>query len=137
MRIQEATHPKTQTFQKLKGKRTEGLTVGILWQKRSAILKNPEDPYAILNLGVYDVPDRLTAIQGYNELKERYPRRKFRLIQIDVPYNEMCEHRCRIMELYHPSNTVMDFSIGVALWFASRGMGTEFESGQVLLYLFL
>ena len=118
---------------KAKRKKNRGIDCRNIMAERICNTDEPGGPVCNTQLrGVYDVPDRLTAIQGYNELKERYPRRKFRLIQIDVPYNEMCEHRCRIMELCHPSNTVMDFSIGVALWFASRGMGTEFESGQVL-----
>lgn len=72
---------------------------------------------------VYLVPDRITALRSYEELKERLPRRKFRLILVNVPYSEYLEQLDRVKRLVQPSDTVMDISIGIALWFAARGKG--------------
>jgi asparagine synthetase B (glutamine-hydrolysing) len=73
------------------------------------------DPYA--------VPDRKTAVQGFHELQKIY-KRQWRLVEINVPYSEALAHKSRIASLMHPCNTVMDLSISMAFWFASRGVGT-------------
>ncbi|KAJ1798537.1 hypothetical protein LPJ59_002430 [Coemansia sp. RSA 2399] len=75
------------------------------------------------NNSIYDVPDRKTGRQGWLELCELDPVREWRFVEIDVPYDQVLEHRAHVRQLLAPSDTVMDMSIGLALWFASKGIG--------------
>ena len=68
-------------------------------------------------------PDRLGALDAYKELKSLYPGRKWKFIAVDSTYEELKETKGHLMELLYPSDTVMDFNIGGALWLASRGHG--------------
>jgi asparagine synthetase B (glutamine-hydrolysing) len=68
-------------------------------------------------------PDRLGALDAYKELKSLYPERKWKFIAVDSTYDELKETKDHLMELLYPSDTVMDFNIGGALWLASRGHG--------------
>ncbi|KAL1921982.1 uncharacterized protein VTP21DRAFT_10624 [Calcarisporiella thermophila] len=79
--------------------------------------KIESDPYA--------VPDRKTARQGIEELKREAPR-EWRLVEINIPYEEAMEKRREIMSLMAPSSTVMDLSIAMAFWFAARGKGSVY-----------
>lgn len=64
--------------------------------------------------GVYDVPDRLTGRDSWRELRRLCPRRRFNFVEVDVPYDEMREHRGKVIELMRPQRTVMDLvSIGL------------------------
>ncbi|KAJ2499954.1 hypothetical protein GGH96_003137 [Coemansia sp. RSA 1972] len=74
---------------------------------------------------IYDVPDRKTGRAGWNELERIDPHREWRFIECDVPYAQVIEHKPHVQQLLVPSCTVMDMSIGIALWFASRGHGTR------------
>lgn len=74
-------------------------------------------------LGPYDVPDRLTAREAWQELRTLRPDRQWNLVEVDVPYQEMLEHRQRVVDLMKPQNTVMDLSISLAFYFAARGQG--------------
>lgn len=54
-------------------------------------------------------------------------------MEINVPYPEAMEYRQRIIDRMFPLDTVMDLSIAMAFWFASRGKGVingseEYES---------
>ncbi|KAJ2479071.1 hypothetical protein EV174_004123 [Coemansia sp. RSA 2320] len=74
---------------------------------------------------IYDVPDRKTGISGWLELCNRIDtQRDWRFVEVDVPYGQVLEHQAHIRRLLVPSDTVMDMSIGMALWFASRGVGS-------------
>ena len=64
--------------------------------------------------------DRKQSIEAWEELCKLYPTRKFRLVLVDVPTPELEENRLRIEKLIYPQNTVIDFNIGSALWFASE-----------------
>ncbi|KAJ2861051.1 hypothetical protein GGI22_002555 [Coemansia erecta] len=75
------------------------------------------------NNSIYDVPDRKTGRQGWLELCELDPMREWRFAEVDVPYDQVLEHRAHVRQLLAPSDTVMDMSIGLALWFASKGAG--------------
>ena len=79
----------------------------------------------------YDSPDRQTAIDAFEELKLTYPNSQIRLICIDIPYKELEEAReaKHISKLVFPMNTVLDDSIGFAVWFAARGIGYDLETG--------
>ncbi|KAJ1961005.1 hypothetical protein GGI12_003490 [Dipsacomyces acuminosporus] len=72
---------------------------------------------------IYDVPDRKTGRQGWLELCRIDPEREWRFVEVDVPYSDVLEYKSHIRQLLVPSDTVMDMSIGMAIWFASRGTG--------------
>ncbi|ORE10373.1 N-terminal nucleophile aminohydrolase [Rhizopus microsporus var. microsporus] len=72
---------------------------------------------------VYDTPDRITGRASLEELKSIAPDRCWNFVEIDVPYSEAMEHRQHIIDLMFPLDTVMDLSIAMAFWFASRGKG--------------
>ncbi|XP_047987290.1 asparagine synthetase domain-containing protein CG17486 [Leguminivora glycinivorella] len=70
----------------------------------------------------YDVPDRLTGRQSFEELKTICPSRKWNFIEVNVPREELEEYQLRtIADLVFPRKTILDESLGSALWFASRG----------------
>ncbi|KAJ2380243.1 hypothetical protein GGI05_006372, partial [Coemansia sp. RSA 2603] len=71
----------------------------------------------------YSVPDRTTGLQGLEELRRLYPLRPWRFVCVDVLYAEMQAEAAHVRRLIAPADTVMDMSIAVALWFASRGVG--------------
>lgn len=72
----------------------------------------------------FSVPDRLTGISGLEELRLINPSRKWNFIEVNVTLEELQEMRSRhISHLVSPLNTVLDDSIGCALWFAARGVG--------------
>ncbi|XP_063963120.1 uncharacterized protein LOC129271927 [Lytechinus pictus] len=72
----------------------------------------------------FDVPDRLTGISGLEELRAISPSRKWNFVEIDVTLEELqamrSEHLCHLI---YPQDTVLDDSIGCAIWFAARGLG--------------
>jgi asparagine synthetase B (glutamine-hydrolysing) len=76
-------------------------------------------------------PDRLAAILSYLELVERFPERKWRFISIDVPYLEVLEHEAHILELISPLDSIMDFNIATAFWFAGRGKGRVLHTNEI------
>ncbi|KAJ2609633.1 hypothetical protein H4S08_003965 [Coemansia sp. RSA 1365] len=78
----------------------------------------------------YDVPDRKTGRQGWEELCKIDPTREWRFVEVDVPYSQVLEYKSHIRQLLIPSNTVMDMSIGMAIWFASRGIGNLISNTQ-------
>ncbi|KAL2913089.1 hypothetical protein HK105_207434 [Polyrhizophydium stewartii] len=71
----------------------------------------------------YDVPDRITGRLGASELARLFPSRQWRFVEINVPYAEAIAQRDMIKRLMMPLDTVMDLSIAMAFWFASRGRG--------------
>ncbi|XP_045158705.2 asparagine synthetase domain-containing protein 1-like isoform X2 [Mercenaria mercenaria] len=69
----------------------------------------------------WDVPDRLT---GYTALSELNPDRLWNFIEVNVTAEQLQEARSfHIQDLVYPLQTVLDDSIGCAVWFASRGSG--------------
>ncbi|KAJ3409908.1 Asparagine synthetase domain-containing protein 1 [Chytriomyces hyalinus] len=73
---------------------------------------------------LFAVPDRKTGLKGCEELKLVYPYVTWRFVEIDVAYEEAQEMKPHIMELMHPLESVMDMSIALAFWFASRAAGS-------------
>ena len=72
----------------------------------------------------YDVPDRRTGLNAWRELKMINPRRNWRFVAIDVPFDELTRlKKERVSKLIHPLRTILDDSIGCATWFAARGRG--------------
>ena len=53
-----------------------------------------------------------------------FPDRVWRFVAINVTHEEVLLHSEHISAVLHPLDTVMDFNIGAALWFAGRGQGT-------------
>ncbi|KAJ8682475.1 hypothetical protein QAD02_018267 [Eretmocerus hayati] len=82
------------------------------------------------NNSTYEVPDRITGKQSYNELLEICSGRSFNFIEVNVPEEELEKFRSnRIVDLVYPHATVLDDSLACAVWFASRAKGTLLESG--------
>ena len=71
--------------------------------------------------GGWAVPDRLTAMQAFEEIQSIYPSVRLNLVLVNVTKAELQEKRenC-IRDLLHPLDTVLDDSIGCAIWFATR-----------------
>ncbi|KAK6339187.1 hypothetical protein TWF718_008609 [Orbilia javanica] len=81
---------------------------------------------------VYDIcPDRQTGRKSWNELQSVCPTRDWRFKEIDVPYEQVVEHKPAVIALLHPHDTEMDLSIGLAFYFASRPL--EADSPKILL----
>ena len=77
----------------------------------------------------YDVPDRQTGIIALEELQKAYPERKFNFVMVNVDKSELIKNRNEhIKNLLFPLDTVLDDSIGCAIWFAARGEGILLES---------
>ncbi|KAI9317483.1 asparagine synthase-domain-containing protein [Dichotomocladium elegans] len=87
---------------------------------RSENAKKKEKHHVI---SMYDTPDRITGRAGVTELRHIAPERNWRFVEINVPYAEAMAHRQEIVDRMFPLDTVMDLSIAMALWFASRGKG--------------
>lgn len=98
---------------------------------------------------VYEAcPDRITGRKAFAELQRVCSQRVFRFVavsisnpqsesfsllttlKVNVPYTETCEHRSQVISLIYPHNTEMDLSIAYALYFAARGQGMSYESGD-------
>ncbi|CAB1447130.1 unnamed protein product [Pleuronectes platessa] len=72
----------------------------------------------------FDVPDRITGRAGLKELQDLNPERRWNFVEINITQEELHKMRQeRIGHLVHPLDTVLDDSIGCALWFAARGTG--------------
>ncbi|XP_041980286.1 asparagine synthetase domain-containing protein CG17486 [Aricia agestis] len=71
---------------------------------------------------LYEVPDRLTGRQSFEELKKICPLRTwiFREINVPIPELKNCQQNI-ICDLVYPRRTILDESLGSALWFAVRG----------------
>jgi len=78
-----------------------------------------------------NAPDKLSAIESYKELCSNFPDRHFFPVFAEVEYQEVEAHKAKILELLLPKNTRMDFSIGSALYFASRGKGKDLNQNCV------
>ncbi|KAJ7706449.1 asparagine synthase-domain-containing protein [Mycena rosella] len=71
---------------------------------------------------LYMVPDRITGLQQVEELRRLCPR-VWNFVEVNVPYEESQAALPVIESLMFPARTVMDLSLGLALYFASRGKG--------------
>ncbi len=67
------------------------------------------------------VPDRISGLECLKELNQE---RKWNFVEINVTHEELKELRAKLIKnLIYPLDTVLDDSIGCAIWFASRGIG--------------
>lgn len=72
----------------------------------------------------FNVPDRITGKAGLKELQDLNPERKWNFVEVNVTQEELQEmRREHVCHLVHPLDTVLDDSIGCAVWFAARGTG--------------
>ncbi|NXJ79458.1 ASND1 protein, partial [Trogon melanurus] len=82
-----------------------------------------------------DVPDRITGRAGLRELEAINPSRTWNLVEINVTLEELKKMRQQcINHLIYPLDTVLDDSIGCAVWFASRGVGFISNQGELKPY---
>ncbi|EGI69857.1 Asparagine synthetase domain-containing protein 1 [Acromyrmex echinatior] len=80
----------------------------------------------------YDVPDRKTGRQTYSELLRIYPNRKWNFIECNITQMELQLYRAsRICDLLHPLCTILDESLGCAMWFASRAKGVLYPVNEI------
>ncbi|CAH8611278.1 unnamed protein product [Heterobilharzia americana] len=87
---------------------------------------NNKDYQDVNNLiSAEEAPDRQTALKSYDELCKLSPQRKWNLIKVNVDVAEIQETRVKhVWPLLLPGHTtVLDDSLGLALWFAARGQG--------------
>ncbi|KAI8596454.1 asparagine synthase-domain-containing protein [Dissophora ornata] len=83
----------------------------------------------------YNVPDRITGYESLAELKNIAPNRHWNFVEVNVPFEEATARRSEILERIAPLETVMDLSIAMAFWFASRGVGCiKNEEGELVPY---
>ncbi|CAB3230615.1 unnamed protein product [Arctia plantaginis] len=83
----------------------------------------------------YDVPDRLTGKLSLLELEALCPTRQWVLKEVNVPKQELDKHQAEtIGDLVYPRQTILDESLGTALWFAARGQDDRsISTSRVLL----
>ncbi|XP_043281244.1 asparagine synthetase domain-containing protein CG17486 isoform X2 [Venturia canescens] len=107
--------------------------VNVAFEKsRNIDTKTPAPkPCNINGEGKFDVPDRKTGRQALAELQKIFPRRTWNFIECNVTQEELQQHRSsRIRSLIHPGATILDESLGCALWFASRASGILASTGK-------
>ncbi|XP_025750801.2 asparagine synthetase domain-containing protein 1 [Manacus vitellinus] len=87
------------------------------------------------HLSCFDVPDRITGRAGLKELEAINPSRTWNFVEINVTLEELTKMRKQhINHLIYPLDTVLDDSIGCAVWFASRGEGFISSQGELKPY---
>lgn len=72
-----------------------------------------------------DTPDRKLAVRSAAQLNAQYPRVNFRLLEINVPYQEYLEAKPRVLSMIRPYDTEMDLSIAIAFYFAAGANGAN------------
>lgn len=79
----------------------------------------------------FDVPDRITGRAGLLELQHLNPERRWNFVEINITPEELQRTRQeRISHLVHPLDTVLDDSIGCAVWFAAKGIGMAMDGAE-------
>jgi asparagine synthetase B (glutamine-hydrolysing) len=72
--------------------------------------------------------DRITAIFSFYELLKLFPdRQRMQLLCADYDIKTVMAHESSLLELLSPKTSHMDFNIGSALHFASKGEGYIFD----------
>jgi asparagine synthetase B (glutamine-hydrolysing) len=73
--------------------------------------------------------DRITAIFSFRELIRLFPERdRLQLICADYNISNVMDHERNFLRLLSPKTSHMDFNIGCALHFASKGEGFVFDT---------
>ncbi|KAJ4494303.1 asparagine synthase-domain-containing protein [Lentinula lateritia] len=95
-------------------------------KKKSKVKVSESDTDTALSNSVvaeFMVPDRVTGLSEVEELRKLCPGRVWNFVEINVPYHESQAARQHVEGLMNPVRTVMDLSLALALYFASRGIG--------------
>lgn len=71
--------------------------------------------------------DRITAILSFYELLQHHPEKKLRLICADYNIQQVLVYEKDLLALLQPKTSHMDFNIGCALYYASKGEGYLFN----------
>jgi type II secretory pathway pseudopilin PulG len=69
------------------------------------------------------VPDRVTAMNGVDELRAITSPRKWNLVEVNLTLADMERSSVSVLHLMHPSHTIMDFNIATVLWSAAQAKG--------------
>lgn len=90
-------------------------------------------PIDLINLAFSkDAADRQTGWLSYLELKRLAPGRKWNFVKIDITPGQLLDYRERIIKkIIYPLNTVLDDSIGCAMFFAATGRGKLIEDNDL------
>ncbi|KAK9479096.1 asparagine synthase-domain-containing protein [Lipomyces japonicus] len=79
---------------------------------------------------MWETPDRILGRRSWKELvsSPSYANSacKFTFIEINVPFSEVQKYKSIVSNLMFPQSSVMDYSIALAFFFASRGSGALF-----------
>ncbi|XP_038210991.1 asparagine synthetase domain-containing protein CG17486 [Zerene cesonia] len=78
------------------------------------------------NCTTYDVPDRITGKISYEELKKNCKSRNWVFREVNIPKEEL--EKCQsttIADLVFPRKTILDESLGSALWYSAWGQNNE------------
>ncbi|KAG8924498.1 hypothetical protein FRC01_011421 [Tulasnella sp. 417] len=100
-------------------------------KKTRSTSEEPQQDSPEQGRSTYDVPDRLTGREELEELRKCCPERTWNFVEIDVPYDECQRERPHVQNLMYPNQTVMDLSLALALFFASRGIGHVTTADEV------
>jgi hypothetical protein len=74
-----------------------------------------------------ETPDRLASRHALWELRRHIPngmRREWRYVTVNVSSTEAAAARDAVLDTVFPGQTVMDYNIGSAIYFAARGVGS-------------
>ncbi|XP_045511748.1 asparagine synthetase domain-containing protein CG17486 isoform X1 [Colias croceus] len=88
------------------------------------------------NCTTYDVPDRITGKNSYEELKTNCSSRNWVFREVNIPKEELeaCQSTT-IADLVFPRKTILDESLGSALWYSAWGHNNEGTSPCRVLLL--
>ena len=80
------------------------------------------------------LPDRLTALNALKELQKAVgAARTFSLVCVDVTMRDVEENDAAIRRLVWPRRTVMDFCIGVVMFFGARATGRVVQAPEAYI----
>jgi asparagine synthetase B (glutamine-hydrolysing) len=91
-----------------------------------------DEPIDLINVSFAGerAPDRAAAAATLLELQSVAPcERQWRLVLVDVSEADVSAWQAHILRLCEPHGSVMDMTIGIALWFGARGVGRLHGSG--------
>ncbi|XP_065332212.1 asparagine synthetase domain-containing protein 1 [Cloeon dipterum] len=105
--------------------RTKGKKKGSKFAEEPAIVDTMEQQL-IQSDPSYETPDRITGKASFSELVKIAPDREFNFVEVNVTKDELKLKRNEcIADLIFPLNSILDDSLGCALWFAARGQGIK------------
>eukprot|EP01054_Gregarina_sp_Poly1_P000403 Gregarina_sp_Poly_1__402@NODE_109_length_14014_cov_141_998351_g96_i0_p5_GENE_NODE_109_length_14014_cov_141_998351_g96_i0NODE_109_length_14014_cov_141_998351_g96_i0_p5_ORF_typecomplete_len576_score61_01Asn_synthase/PF00733_21/8_4e07Asn_synthase/PF00733_21/1_5e15ThiI/PF02568_14/0_066ThiI/PF02568_14/9_9e03DUF702/PF05142_12/0_066HemolysinCabind/PF00353_19/0_23Adeno_E1A/PF02703_14/0_41_NODE_109_length_14014_cov_141_998351_g96_i06592386 len=80
-------------------------------------------------------PDRITALVSFIDLCRTFPNSKFRLFLQDIEQKDINAIESPLRIALSPEDSVMDFNIGIAIYFAATGKGIVVENEETALQL--